>query len=127
ASLVDDRDLLRLASRLRPDVDARQTLAHVIWSVITEPGDGTGGLLRARRGTAAGLEILLSDPAFGLDDPELAEGRRRWLPRADRNLVRSALLAAIGAEIHPILPIDRSWPAAFGDLGQHTPVMLWAR
>lgn len=126
-TLLADAELLALAARLRPDREARDTLARITWSTITEPGDSTGGALRSQHGVAAALEWALSDLMPAPGDAGISEARKRWFPRANADFVREAARSALHIGVGAIFPSDRLWPAVFGDLGPHAPAMLWAR
>lgn len=99
--------------------------ARMIWSILMEPGDGVAGALIATYGARAALEL-----ALGADTPaavarELAEGRKRWLPRtAD---IEPAVAAASRAEVEVVTPADSDWPHRLDDLGMHAPACLWVR
>ncbi|KQO60215.1 DNA-processing protein DprA [Curtobacterium sp. Leaf261] len=126
--------------------------ARLAWSAITEPGDGVAGMLVARLGTEAALEVvraaleadaradrvavldrrveMLDDPrATGDDDLRggFEAGLRRWGPRVraidvDRDL-RAA--AQVGARL--LVPGTPGWPVGLDDLGPHAPLLLWVR
>lgn len=131
--IMRDAAVRRTLAALRPDDDVTETLARVVWNVLVEPGDSTAGALLEHMTAADALRFALGSSHPGiLDagrnvDSALREARARWLPRADPGAVRNALRAAkaIGARL--LFPGDAEWPARFGDLGAHAPVVLWAR
>lgn len=126
--LLVDPELLALAARIRPDRTPREVLAHIVWGVITEPGDAVGGVLRAELGAAAAVHDALSDAApAGLSARTLHSARGRWRPRAEPRYVGAAAQAALRAGIRLLLPGDAEWPLALGDLGEHEPALLWVR
>lgn len=126
--LLSDTPSLALAGRLHADRDPREVLAHIAWSVLTEPGDVVGGTLRAHLGAAEAIEVALSDAGVGgVSGRALHEARKRWRPRADAGLLREAARSALHAQVGVLLPGDASWPDALDDLGEHGPAMLWVR
>lgn len=125
--LLADRALRAAAIAARPDDDPRATLARVAWGVIVEPGDGVAGALIARYGAESALQIALAPDDDGLVSAELAEGRRRWMPRAGIRSVRDALQGAHEVGAHLLLPDDAHWPPGLDDLGPHAPLLLWVR
>ena len=125
--LLADPVLRTAAIVARPDDDPRATVARVAWGVIAEPGDGVAGALIAQCGAESALQLALAPDDGSLVSAELAEGRRRWTPRAELRSVRDALQGAreVGARL--LLPGDENWPSGIDDLGAHAPVLLWAR
>ncbi|MDD7962720.1 DNA-processing protein DprA [Microbacterium thalli] len=109
--------------------DEVERYARARWSVLTEPGDGVAGLVIARRGAAAALDLALSDGSAP-DIPELSErdwrrARARWLPRRDDHPYPLELARRIGAQL--VVPGDEAWPVRLDDLGVHAPPALWVR
>lgn len=125
-------DLHRVPEALRalhPGADDADVYARVIWSVLTEPGDGVAGRLISAHGAHAALERLIRDaPGDDAASPaELSAARARWMPRLDAAPVAQALERArrIGARL--LVPRDPEWPTRLDDLGAHAPHCLWAR
>lgn len=129
--LIDDTELLRAAERLRPDRRATEVAAHVAWSVLVEPGDGVAGALIEACGVVEALRIATGDatllPPDIVPPQTLREGLARWRPRAHVRAVRDALISAQDVNAHLLLPGDATWPTGLHDLGEHAPVLLWAR
>lgn len=126
--LLTDGELLALATRLRPDRDPRDVLAHVIWGTITEPGDAVGGALRAELGAADAADFALAPGGIGVvPSRALGEARARWRPRATKGLISATALGALHNGHALLLPGDPVWPEALADLGVHAPALLWAR
>lgn len=126
--LLSDPPSLAFAGRLRADRDPRDVLAHIAWSMLAEPGDAVGGVLRAHLGAAEAIEAALSDAGVaGLPGHALREARKRWQPRVDADLLREAARSALHAQVGVLLPGDAAWPDALDDLGEHAPAMLWVR
>lgn len=129
--LIDDPEVRRAAQRLRPDNDPAAVAARAAWSVLVEPGDGIAGALVAAYGAVDALRIVAGDPQ--LLSPEivsardLAEGLKRWQPRARSGAVREALQSCqeVGGSL--LTPDDELWPVGLDDLGVHAPLALWAR
>ena len=126
--------------RLRPDVDADETLARAAWSVIAEPGDGTAGALIAALGAPYALAAALDQvrrpraEAAAIDalggaggSKLLRQARARWRPRARIDGIRNAVGAACEVGARLLLPGAEGWPADLDDLGVHAPVLLWVR
>lgn len=113
----------RAVEGLRPASDgAIEAYARAIWSVVTEPGDGTAGALIAAYGPEEALRRAMGDA-----DPQLAEARSRWLPRLRSAAVTAALDSARRAGAALVVPGDPGWPGAVDDLGAHAPIVLWRR
>lgn len=140
AQLHSDAGMRVLAGRLHAGPDPDEVVARAAWSVVAEPGDGTAGALIAGmgpvqalvtafgtsgdpRGEALAVESLGGDGGARM----LADGRRRWQPRAEAGAVHRALSAASEAGASLVIPGDPSWPTALDDLGPHAPVLLWVR
>lgn len=128
-TILQDDGVRRAAAALRPDRPLDDLIARVIWGVLTEPGDGTAGALVAQFGALDALHL-----AFGSDadvDVEhhraLQDGRKRWLPRWDMTLIRTAMDAALRCRAQLLLPGDVAWPSGLEDLDGHAPHVLWAR
>ncbi len=123
-----DAGALALAERLNAQRPAQEVLAHVAWSVLTEPGDSVAGALRATVGAGAALELALSDGEVpGVAPAALSEARGRWMPRADGSLVSDAVRMAMDRGLRLTLPGDAEWPHRLDDLGPHAPAVLWVR
>lgn len=135
--LLTDHAVLAAARALRgPDGgDLDDAIARATWSVLTEPGDGVAGALIRELGAVEALRFAMGGDAGGdlaASGTEraryaLAEGRRRWMPRADPRAVAEALRGAsqVGAQL--LIPGDEEWPAGVDDLGEHAPQALWVR
>lgn len=110
--------------------DAGDAFARVVWSVLTEPGDRIAGRLIATLGAPDALRRTLDGSILqwpGMPHRELAAARERWMPRADRVLVASALDRARRVGVRLVVPGDPQWPARLADLGDHAPHALWLR
>lgn len=128
ADLLADPAARDLALELRPDRAPEEVLAHLVWNVLTEPGDGIAGTMREVLGAREALQYALSKaPCPEVPGRVLQEARKRWGPRADAGLVRQAAGAALRAGAALLLPGDEDWPTAASDLGAHAPVVLWVR
>lgn len=133
-TLLADAELLSATRSLRGHASAHAAeaaLAHAVWSVIAEPGDGVAGALVAELGAPEALRVALDgvDSAAGTERARRAldEARRRWMPRAEGRAVREALDGARHVSARLLLPGDEDWPESFADLGVHAPSALWAR
>ena len=135
--LFSDTGIRAAMQHLRPEEDS-DALARVAWSVLAEPGDGVAGVLIDQFGAADALRIALTPEAAmsGLETMDettahteraLREGRKRWMPRADAGSVHDALRGAAEVSAQLVLPGDPQWPLALDDLGEHAPLLLWAR
>ncbi|MCM3778976.1 DNA-processing protein DprA [Microbacterium hydrocarbonoxydans] len=130
-SIREDLALLRGPSANAGE-SSEEVLARVAWSVVTEPGDGVAGALVAEMGASAAWQTLVQGLMGGLLTPRqggraFREGVARWRPRISATGVGSALrdAARLGARL--LLPGDDAWPEPLGDLGAHTPFVLWVR
>ncbi|MFD6698999.1 MULTISPECIES: DNA-processing protein DprA [unclassified Microbacterium] len=130
----EDERFREAAARVRPDAELPAVRDSLIWSLITEPGDGVAGALVAALGAEEALDVMAN--GYGDDGAEdearpargaLRDGRRRWAPRLDPLLHLGALRTAarIGATL--LLPSDAEWPSRAADLGAHAPLALWLR
>lgn len=129
-SLRGDAAVRRSLRQVRPVDDLDEALARVSWSVLTEPGDGVAGALIAERGAVASLGLAIGGGAVASSDVSertLAEGRARWMVRADARSVLDAIRAAAEVGARLLLPGDDLWPRSLDDLGVHAPTVLWVR
>lgn len=129
ARLRMDPTVRAALDQVRATADVETDLARVIWSVLAEPGDGVTGALIAELGAVGALEVALDEREgdIGAASRAVAEGRSRWVTRADPRRVVDAITAAgdVGARL--VLPGDAHWPSALDDLGVHAPTLLWVR
>lgn len=123
-----------LGAEIDDDYSVRENAARIVWSHLTEPGDGIAGLVVEAYGAAEGLERLVADARGGydalaslLDRKAHSDALRRWLPRLSQQAVNDTVALARRRGIVLVVPGDGSWPLGFGDLGVHTPICLWAR
>ena len=129
-SLTGDAAVRRSLRQVRPVDDLDEALARVSWSVLTEPGDGVAGALIAERGAVASLGLAIGGGAVAsseVSERTLAEGRARWMVRADARSVLDAIRAAAEVGARLLLPGDDLWPRSLDDLGVHAPTVLWVR
>lgn len=110
--------------------------ARAAWSVITEPGDGVAGVLRAALGPGPALTALVDrwdrDRLLGtlggeLTERDLAQAWDRWTPRIDSATALAALRHAVRLGLTLLTPGDPLWPTGVDDLGPHGPHALWVR
>lgn len=106
------------------DLDAR-----MIWSALSEPGDGIAGALVAHYGASRALEIAQGSfedtRDAGIAATDLATARRRWRPRFDDAPFASERGERSGAS--PVTPLHPSWPARLDALDNHAPICVWVR
>jgi DNA processing protein len=128
------------------DTGAADVFARSAWSLVTEPGDGTAGLLVGCLGAVGALEAVLGErpghamaamitshsESMLLPEPaelqeQLSQALERWRPRLKSAEVVTALRQArrVGARL--LLPEDAAWPGGLDDLGSHAPLALWWR
>lgn len=118
----------------RDDEAVVERYATVVWSHLVEPGDSVAGRLVGALGAAAALEVAgaaagsprLADP--GLVSPrELADGRKRWMPRLSERAVLDTLRVASVHGVTLTTRADARWPGQLDDLDAHAPLCLWSR
>jgi DNA processing protein len=110
------------------DDDARERYATAVWCQLIEPGDSVAGRLIAARGAAPALEAVLREGTLPDVTPrELAEGRKRWLPRLSARAVADSLATAAARGVTLVTRSDPQWPSHVDDLDAHAPVCLWVR
>lgn len=130
-ALIADSHLRAAVDHVHPAGDHRETIARIAWSVLAEPGDGVAGALIGELGAADALGFVLGDARTlvppGREGRAISEGIARWSARADVQAVRRAATDARDVDARLVLPGDADWPAALGDLGAHTPTLLWVR
>nr|WP_242061569.1 DNA-processing protein DprA [Microbacterium ureisolvens] len=108
--------------------ESLERYATAVWSQITEPGDSVAGRIVAARGAVAGLEAVLSEGALDEVTPrELADGRKRWMPRLSARAVADSLRVAAARGVRLLTRSDPEWPSQLDDLGSHRPLCLWVR
>lgn len=129
-----------------PAVHSPAVLARAAWSRIVEPADRAAGALLRVVGPVAALRWLES---VGSDDRSVRRGvsrlcevievddamtRRRltaavarWAPRVGGTAPERDLenLARLGGRL--VVPESEEWPVGLADLGDESPVCLWAR
>jgi len=110
-----------------PDA-ARERYATVVWCRLIEPGDSVAGRIIRSRGPVGSLEAVLS----GSDLPELAprelaEARKRWLPRLSEDAIADSLATARTRGVTLVTRADPVWPEQLDDLDAHAPLCLWVR
>ncbi|MET0734028.1 MAG: DNA-processing protein DprA [Microbacterium sp.] len=104
--------------------------ARVVWSHLTEPGDGVAGRLVTELGAAAALRRITAGAVgaiAGLSGSETAKGRSRWMPRLSAEAIDVSLRIARTAGVRLVTPDAAVWPAQLDDLGEHAPLCLWVR
>ncbi|WP_109211122.1 MULTISPECIES: DNA-processing protein DprA [Microbacterium] len=122
-----ERALAPLGLALGAD-ESLERYATAVWSQITEPGDSVAGRIVAARGAVAGLEAVLSEGALDEVTPrELADGRKRWMPRLSARAVADSLRVAAARGVRLLTRSDPEWPSQLDDLGSHRPLCLWVR
>ncbi len=110
------------------DAAARERYATAVWCQLIEPGDSVAGRLIAARGAAPALEAVLAEGTLPDVTPrELAEGRKRWLPRLSARAVADSLAVAAARGVTLVTRSDPQWPGQLDDLDAHAPVCLWVR
>lgn len=117
---------------LREAHEARALLddyARIVWNVLAEPGDGIVGRLVAELGACGALSFALGEVSRSdeVGPSELRAGRARWRPRMNAEAVVDAAERARRASAVLLCPGDEDWPAGADDLGDHAPLLLWAR
>ncbi|MEV5071399.1 DNA-protecting protein DprA [Microbacterium sp. LMI12-1-1.1] len=107
---------------------ARERYATAVWCHLIEPGDSVAGRIVAARGAAPALEAVLAEGTLAEVTPrELAEGRKRWLPRLSARVVADSFLTAAARGVRLVTRADPEWPAQLDDLEAHAPLCLWVR
>lgn len=110
------------------DEEIRERHATVVWCLLTEPGDSVARRVIAASGAAAALERVLAGGAVpGVTPQELAEGRKRWLPRLSARAVADSVRTASARGVSLVTRADAAWPERLDDLGDHAPLCLWVR
>jgi DNA processing protein len=133
--------------------DVAGCLARIALAAVSEPGDGTLGLLVERFGvtdTAARVFDALEDRAdaerrsaafvaacldAGVgsrsddagDRRDLLRALDRWRPRAVQVDLARVVERAIAVSASMLAPGDEAWPIGLDDLGRHAPLLLWSR
>lgn len=104
--------------------------AVIVWSHLTEPGDGVAGRLIAHLGAVGALRVAMGAPSGGpsvLTADELIKGRKRWMPRLSADAISVALRIAARTGVRIVTRADQEWPTQLDDLGDHAPLCLWVR
>ena len=111
--------------------------ALIVWSHLTEPGDGAAGrlirelgaagALRTAMGEAQGDSLRSASAGMVLTADELLKGRSRWLPRLSQDTVAASLRIAAANGVQIVTPADDHWPGQLDDLDDHAPLCLWVR
>lgn len=140
-----DAELRTLITAVAGEIDQSRAdvlLARTVWSRLAEPGDAVAGALISALGPVQALDFLVSGAgarslAAGLNQETLDEAPlsarritaalKRWLPRLDRAETVQDLTRAAAADLTLLIPEDEGWPERLGDLGVHSPHLLWLR
>lgn len=111
------------------DEAAVERYALVVWSHLTEPGDGAAGLLIGQLGPAAALRAVMSGkPVAGaLTADDFSKARKRWMPRLSADAVETSLRIAATKRVRVVTRSDPEWPEQLDDLEEHAPLCLWVR
>lgn len=127
---------------------ARESLARIMWSRITEPGDRTASILIRVLGAERVLELLHSgdveNPAkisasifnahnqsehatLFLSEETIRDGVSRWMKRLDPAVVASDVTRAAAHRMQLVLPGDPDWPGQVDSLNERSaaPHLLW--
>ena len=144
----DENTMIDLAAGVRPPGAAlapelaAELHSRAAWSCISEPGDGTAGLVVAALGAVPALRLVIEAwPhdrvagalfAVGVEEGTVAaagidRALERWRPRLDPVVVTIALRQAARSGARLAIPGDPDWPAGLEDLGVHAPLALWWR
>jgi DNA processing protein len=117
------------ASAALDDDAVLERYALVVWSHLTEPGDGMAGRFIAAHGATDALRIVMgtATAAPGGTAEELSAGRRRWMPRLATDPIDTSLRIAAGSHLTILTRADPVWPTQLDDLGEHAPLCLWVR
>lgn len=128
-SLAGDDALVALATRLRPAEAPLDTLARLAWNVIAEPGDAVANRLVTSLGPVDALRIAErgAEAVASERSQELREAIERWEPRANARTISPSLRNAARTDASLLFPGDPAWPSGVDDLGDHAPMLLWAR
>lgn len=111
-----------------PDPAILDRYATVVWSHLVEPGDAVAGRIVASHGPVRGLQVAIGDhDTVAVAPRELAEGRKRWMPRLDAEQIARGLAAATRSAAAIVTRADPDWPDQLDDLGMHAPHCLWVR
>jgi len=116
-----------------------ERFARATWTAISEPGDrvasrviesigaetALGSLIDDREGGM--LQHALADAGAEIDDAELTDAVKRWVPRISKPDALLAFRQAARFGVSLLVPGDPEWPAGFADLGDHAPHALWVR
>jgi DNA processing protein len=122
------RHALAAAGSGYDDDTARERYATAVWCHLIEPGDSVAGRLVGARGAIDALEAAIGEGDVPeLSPAELADGRKRWLPRLSARAVRDSLTVAAVRRVRLLTRSDPEWPTQLDDLGAHAPLCLWVR
>jgi len=116
-------------------------------SIVTEPGDRMAGALAKALGTQGLLQLLIDgfEPArvleaahqaraaddladiFGDLPGTISDSRQRWLPRFSKQAVVNLFQRAKQLNLSLLLQGDDDWPIGLNDLGEGSPVLIFAK
>lgn len=130
------------------------TLARIIWSQLTEPGDAIAGILIKHLGSEAALDTVLpyiheirhnsitpqaSAPtvlnqllfqqleAHWVSHKQITAALARWEPRYDPLKIIKTIQFAIAKQLKLLTPTSKYWPKQVEILEIHKPYLLWVR
>lgn len=124
------------------DGNPAERVARAAWTTIAEPGDGVAGWLTSSLGGEQALiavieshspqrivaAIQLTGQSVPDDAPAMLQAaQQRWQPRVASGTAILAMQQAARVGARLLVPGDRGWPDALGDLGVHAPIALWWR
>ena len=110
------------------DAVVTERFATVVWSHLVEPGDSVAGRIVAAYGAVRGLSaVLAGERPADLTPRELADARKRWMPRLSAQALSDGMRIASARGVQLLTRHDPDWPAQLDDLGPHAPMCLWVR
>lgn len=110
------------------DAAVLERFATIAWAHLVEPGDSVARRLALTHGAAAALDVAIGrEETTAVTRTELEEGRRRWMPRLDGDVVAAGIRMAHRSSIAIVTRADAEWPSQLDELGAHAPHCLWVR
>ena len=103
-----------------------QLRARIVWSVITEPGDGIAGAIINKHGAVRAYEMIVN-PDSVVPSGRLIELRERVAPRLHDGIVDEVMEVCARHGIEIITPYDPEWPMFLKDLTAWMPHVLYVR
>ncbi len=146
---ISDAEITAVLQAINSDENRLNAFASIAWSIMSEPGEGTAGLLVKTFGAASALKMqldqveakhivaqLIDRAAIASDRASrwhelIVDGQERWKSRLSYGSVLTAANTLRHLQGEFLTKFSKHWPAQLNDLSAgdfaHAPHGLWLR